>query len=84
MTSSRLSEVVLHSGGAHITSHNKHHDGLRVVLHLLCIFFFFNVELSRPYRLTRPRAIVILYSMFDLSKIHTLRAFCRSLGQILK
>ena len=32
MTSYGLSEVVLHSSGAHMTSHNKHHGGLHVVL----------------------------------------------------
>ena len=32
MTSYGLSEVVLHSGGAHMTSHNKQHGGLHVVL----------------------------------------------------
>ena len=32
MTSYWLSEVVLHSGGAHMTSHNKQDGGLHVVL----------------------------------------------------
>ena len=32
VTSYGLSEVVLHSGGAYITSHNKHQGGLHVVL----------------------------------------------------
>ena len=32
MTSYGLSEVVLHSVGAHVTLHNKHRDGLHVVL----------------------------------------------------
>ena len=32
MTSYGLLELVLHSGGAHMTSHNKHHGGLHVVL----------------------------------------------------
>ena len=31
MTSYGLSEVLLHSGGSHMTSHSNHHGGLRVV-----------------------------------------------------